>query len=228
MKFILWFMMLILLSSSAQAYSKKIIFSSFSDKISAQKSLDSFMSNSKKSKTLSKLAEDNEFKVFVRQSGKYHIIVAEPIKNRTILKQTLKIVKSKYKQAYPNNYTPPKVPIAKPKKAQIQELNTSKKLQEVKVSHPVVKEIVLDVNKTKEEESVKVIQETNTTLEAKEINTTIVEENSTVTTPVTEIIVPAKEVELDIEAILKWMLFVLILSVMTFYFIKFKRIYDEY
>ncbi len=225
MKFILWFMMLILLSSSAQAYSKKIIFSSFSDKISAQKSLDSFMSNSKKSKTLSKLAEDNEFKVFVRQSGKYHIIVAEPIKNRTILKQTLKIVKSKYKQAYPNNYTPPKVPIAKPKKAQIQELNTSKKLQEVKVSHPVVKEIVLDVNKTKEEESVKVIQETNTTLET---NTTSLEENSTVTAPVTEVIVPAKEAELDIEAILKWMLFVLILSVMTFYFIKFKRIYDEY
>jgi len=222
--------LLLILSSSAWGYSKKIIFSSFSAKQSAEKSLSRFLKSTKSAK-LNSLAQKNNFEVHIRQSGKYYIIVAEPILDKKLLLKTLKIVKKSYKQAYANNYTPPEVVVEEiPKEVLVektQELNVSdekvvvaveeKKTEEVKEVevplHPVVETKTMDINTTDvnmtKQESVVETLESNISVK-KEIETLY------------------KEDKLDLGLIFKWVLLFVVLSVMIFYFIKFKRIYDEY
>ena len=232
MKISITLILLLILSSSAWGYSKKIIFSSFTTKQSAEKSLSRFLKSAKSTK-LNSLAQENNFEVHIRQSGKYYIIVAEPLTDKTLLLKTLKIVKKSYKQAYPNNYTPPVVEVVEEEVlkevvvAKTQELNVSEekvvvaveekqieKVKEVEVPlHPVVEQKTVDtnttdVNRTKQE-SVAEIVESNISVK-KVIET------------------PYTENTIDLELILKWLLLFVILSVMIFYFIKFKRIYDEY
>jgi len=221
--------LLLILSSSAWGYSKKIIFSSFSAKQSAEKSLSRFLKSTKSAK-LNSLAKKNNFEVYIRQSGKYYIIVAEPIRDKKLLLKTLKIVKKSYKQAYANNYTPPEIVEKIPKEVVVkktQELNVSeekviiaveeKKTEEVKEVevplHPVVETKTMDINTTDvnmtKQESVVETLESNISVK-KEIETLYTEDKP------------------DLGLIFKWVLLFVVLSVMIFYFIKFKRIYDEY
>jgi len=212
--------LLLILSSSAWGYSKKIIFSSFTTKQSAEKSLSRFLKSSKSSK-LNSLAQKNNFEVHIRQSGKYYIIVAEPLRDKTLLLKTLKVVKKSYKQAYPNNYTAPE-------REKTQELNVSKE-----------KVVVAVVEKETREEAKAVEIPLHPVVESKTVDTNITDVNITKQESVVEVaesnISVKKEIEtlykedkIDLELILKWVLLFVILSVMIFYFIKFKRIYDEY
>jgi hypothetical protein len=205
--------LLLILSSSAWGYSKKIIFSSFTAKNSAEKSLSKFLKSSK-STQLNSLAEKNNFDVHIRQSGKYYIIVAEPINDKNLLSKALKIVKKSYKQAYANNYTPPEivieeVPIEKVVE-KTQELNVSEEKVEVAVEEKeeVKESQTVDVNITKEESVEEILKSTKPV--KKEIETLY------------------KEEKFDFVLIFKWLLLFTVLSIMIFYFIKFKRIYDEY
>ena len=95
------------MASSLQAYSKKIILSAFSNDANAQRSLEMF----KKTKAygeLYKLSKKADFKIYVRESGKYYIVVAEPILLREVGVQAYHIVKKEYKNAYLNAYEVPK------------------------------------------------------------------------------------------------------------------------
>lgn len=233
MKFIMGIILFIILNSSLQAYSKKIILSTFSTQEKAQKRLKSFEKSGRKYSELIKLAKKNSFKIYVRESGKYHIIVVEPILNKNVLNKAIKIAKLNFKHAYANSYTPPTIedkhkskdvqkksmPIAIEKEAI--ELNTSKEIsttlkEEVALQHPVVQDVGMDVNKTEQEPMIRLSEEKNTTIvESKEI-LELVEE------------VVKESKELDIGMILKWILFLVIISTASYYFIKFKRIYDEY
>ena len=220
MKISITIILLLILSSSAWGYSKKIIFSSFTTKQSAEKSLSRFLKSSKSSK-LNSLAQKNNFEVHIRQSGKYYIIVAEPLRDKTLLLKTLKVVKKSYKQAYPNNYTAPE-------REKTQELNVSKE-----------KVVVAVVEKETREEAKAVEIPLHPVVESKTVDTNITDVNITKQESVVEVaesnISVKKEIEtlykedkIDLELILKWVLLFVILSVMIFYFIKFKRIYDEY
>jgi len=58
-------------------------------------------------KKLEKLSIENNFKVYVRESGKFFIVVAEPFYDRKIAIKAYKLIKIKYKNLYANLYTPP-------------------------------------------------------------------------------------------------------------------------
>jgi len=58
--------------------------------------------------TLNELAKKRHFSIHSRKSGKYTIIVAEPIHDKITLKQALYIIKKSFKHAYANTYTPSK------------------------------------------------------------------------------------------------------------------------
>ena len=239
MKISITLILLLILSSSAWGYSKKIIFSSFSDKQSAEKSLDKFLSTPQKSQKLMALAKNNEFQVHIRESGKYYIMVAEPIRDKTLLSKTIKIVKKSYKQAYANNYTPPKVPVEVPKveapKVAVE------KTQEVNVSKAVVTPVV-EKEKLKEKlieevekvEKVEVEIPLEPVVEIKTTDVNIITKESTAATQENNVSVKKefktleKEEEIDVTLVIKWLLLFVVLGVLLFYFMKFKRVYDEY
>ena len=232
MKISITLILILILSSSAWGYSKKIIFSSFSSKQNAEKALENFLNTPKKSQKLITLAEKNEFKVHIRQSGKYYIMVAEPITNKILLSKTIKIVKKSYKQAYANKYTPPIVITEVPDELLLE------KTQELNVS--VAKEKIIQ---KKAQEVVKEVQEVEVPLHPSfdsstlDVNTADINrtKNETFTEPLESNVSVNKEIEtlykedkIDLELLIKWLLLFVVVSVIIFYFIKFKRIYDEY
>ncbi len=230
MKFTLGFLLIFVLSDSLLAYSKKIIFSSFETQQKAQKYFDAFESKGKKYDALLKLAKEKDFKVYVRKSGRYHIIVAEPFTDKNTLYRVMKIAKMNFTHPYVNKYSSPKkvqaiqekpvkiepVVIEKIDENVTNESNATKinkrslEFQEIVVKRPIIEE--LESNETIQELKPPVTQER------------VLESNATES----QVVAPQESQELDLWMLFKWLLLFVVVGTMIFYFIKFKRIYDEY
>jgi len=212
MRKILLLMLLLFMVSSLQAYSKKIILSAFSSDANAQRSLEMF----KKTRSyaeLYKLSKKANFKIYVRESGKYHIVVAEPILSRELGVEAYHIVKKEYKNAYLNAYEVPKQIIEKEavevKKVKI--IEAPKKVQTLKVEKQVIEESPKEVNTTE------IKKELKSSLD----RTSIVADNA-------DSIEKSIDFAMDLIDILKYVAIFIVFMVLLYYYRKFKRIYDEY
>jgi hypothetical protein len=213
MKNLSLFILLILLGTNLEAYSKKIIFASFTRMSNAQDSLDSFKKSSKYKK-IDKLSKENNFKVYVRTSGKYHIVVAEPFLKKSLAQEVYRLAKSNYKHAYISPYVavlkkekviekkePPKVLVKKEKETPAPPPKNNLKKEQPKEQQPK--------EQAKEQPKEKILAQKEIALKA--------------------IKSMKKKVEyLDIESIVKYFFIFLVLSILFYYYRKFKRIYDEY
>lgn len=217
MRKLLLLTLLLFMVSSLQAYSKKIILSAFSNADNAKRSLEMFKETASY-KELSKLNKTNSFKVYVRESGKYHIVVAEPILVEKIGTKAYEIVTKEYKNAYLNDYEVPQIlKVEKQKKFVKNEIIQEKvvKLPEVtpKVQSPKIEEVnitelkeeakPLNVGKTKIDKNVTVIDNTDSMEKSVDFTTDIIDT-------------------------LKYIAIFLIFMVLVYYYREFKRIYDEY
>ena len=216
MKKVLFLSFLFVAVTSLEAYSKKIIFATFSNEQNAQKSLNSFEKTESYEK-LKKLSLKHDFKIYTRASGRFYIVVAEPFFQRKTAVKAYKIIKQKYKNLYANIYTPPETQQVDSNKSLLKD---NKKEKVVKVEEKDTK--ILKVAKV----PVKSIQ--ITTLEKKKAETLEVKAVEE------EIIVKEKSLEktvdfaMDILDILLYLSVVIFLGVIIYYYIKLKRIYDEY
>lgn len=207
MQKILFILLIFSLFSCLQAYSKKIIFSAFSTTERAQNSL-SMYAQTDSYKELYKLSLEHNFKVYTRASGKYFIVVAEPLLSQEVGVLVYDLVKKEYKGTYLNNYEAPKNEVAikttlqkskeiVEKKEPIQAKQEAKQIIEVPQKEKKTQEKVKTPQVIEEKENKKSLEKT-------------------------------KEFAMDILDILMYIAIVLILMVVIYYFRKFKRIYDEY
>jgi len=104
-KFIYICVILFLSISSLDAYSKRIIASSYTSERTAQKSFKKFQ-NSSVYTELKSLSKEYAFDILMRSAGggKYYIVVMEPFFDKKICQKSLKIVRKYYKNAYLNKY----------------------------------------------------------------------------------------------------------------------------
>jgi len=188
MKKVFLFLLVLLFTTSLQSYSKKIIFASFSNQTNAKNSFNTFKKTSSYTE-LNKLAKENNFKIYVRQSKKYYIVVAEPIRLESTGIKAHKLVKQEYENVNLNTYLPPEIVTVK----DIEPKNLTKDAIRVKA---IKKQI-----EKKEEIKEKVVT----------IKTA---------TPLS--------LSMDIWSILKYVLMVSFLSILIYYYIKLKRIYNQY
>ncbi len=256
MKKISLLMILMLLSTTLYGYSKKIILQSFSKEENAKKSLSNYMKNDNYEK-LDGLAKENDFKVYVRKSGKYYIVVIEAIYSKKLLAEVSKIVKQNYKHAYTSSYSPSKTS----KKSQVEKKITQKativkpilkittqedkKITKVKKVDIVEKEKEVDIvakqdkkiEVKKDKEKVYLVQDEKIKdleiKKPKEIKKSQ-DVQGYIYSELDEMLKTIKEKaenfisSISIVDMIKYGILFIILSMIIFYFIKFKRIYDEY
>jgi len=201
---LLFVLFLLVIGSSLEAYSKKIIMSTFSNSENANKSLSTFKKTSSYAK-LSSLAEKNNFEIYVRQSGKYYIVVAEPILSRDVGIKAYSLVKNEYKNPYLNLYTQAEPKVQKkiekfPSKEIDKELSTVSKKDIVKSQE------ISNSPKILEKKSDDIELESK---ESQRVGNTM-------------------SFAMDIFTILKYIAMFLVFLVLVYYYRKFKRIYDEY
>ena len=137
----------LLTSLSLHGYSKKIILGSFGgiNQHSVANVLLDEIEHSPRYAEYRKLAKENGFKANLRQSGEYYILVVEPIKSKTILKQVMKQLKPRFYKAFANNYKKPsKSRIAKKSTKPIKKEKLALK-QKTKLPVPVQKKKVQSV-----------------------------------------------------------------------------------
>jgi len=248
MKKILFLILILSLTTLLQAYSKKIIFVSFSSEKRALNSLNLFKKSSNYKK-LDKLAKENDFKIYTRASGKYYIVVAEPLLLRSVGVQAYKLIKKSYKHAYPAPYVPLVVEEKIVVKEKIKEKPKPKKEVVKVVQKQKMPTIPKDINKTKE--VVKPVIKEIDKEEAKEKSVAqreiIIDEminkgdkledlnlelKEFVLKIVTNIMDNFNNISLDFNldnwSILKYLSIFFVLLILLYYYIKFKRIYDEY
>ena len=170
---------ILLFTSHVQAYSKKIIFASFSNKANANKSLNAFKKTFSYTK-LNNLAIKNGFKIYIRQSGKYYIVVAEPIKLESVGIKAYKLVNQEYEKVNLNTYL-------------AQEIVSVEDIKRVK---PIEKYV---------EKKVKIKEKIVTTKTKTSSN-----------------------YDIDIWSILKYVLIISFFFILIYYYIKLKRIYNQY
>jgi len=215
------FLLLILLlaSISLEAYTKRVILVSFSTQERAETMMKKLPILSP---SLYALAKKHNFNIRLKKSGKYYIIVAEVFENRGVLNEALKKIKKRFKGAYVSNYTYPK----KEKIKEILEI----------VPKPKVLPKVQVVEKPK---AVFVLKEPEV---KREVLSIVVKEIEKKIEKVDEIVVPKiienkaqREAEKEdiVETFLKYfewsyIIIILLSFVGIRYYIKFKRIYDEY
>lgn len=202
-KFIYICVILFLSISSLDAYSKRIIASSYTSERTAQKSFKKFQ-NSSVYTELKSLSKEYAFDILMRSAGggKYYIVVMEPFFDKKICQKSLKIVRKYYKNAYLNKYKKTK---EKPKLIKKEKLIKKKVLKQEK---EVVKKEVTKKEVTKKtlklEKVVKVEKKTK----------------------------PKKQKEVpssfEFVSYLMYIVILLVLLVLVYYFRKFKKIYDEY
>ena len=233
---------LIFSSVSLQAYAKRVILSSFSTKQRAQSMLDKLPQISP---SIYKLAKTYGFEIKLKESGKYYILYAEVFRDKKVLNNALKKIRKRFKGAYVSSYTYPK----ETKKIAMKKVEPVKVLpKEVNTKSPV--EAKQNLPKDKREalkpENIKA------QIKTKEL---VLEDKPEVLKPTTQIkpvqkVVQAinkKEVQEKVEIkgtnktaleqlsylfteYINWSyLIIFVLSIVVIrYYIKFKRIYDEY
>lgn len=226
----------ILTSLSLEAYSKKIIMASFSTQERANKMMAELPT---RSPTLYKLSKKYGFAIKMRESGKYYVLVAEVFTDRAVLNKALKSVRKIFKGSYVGNY---KVVKSVPKTAKPVLIKKEVPKLEEKFSvevPPVVKEVKkvedIEIKETslepkiiqkKIKEEVKTLVISNVTV--KENETSQIQEQFL--KQVNRTLEEIKPLLLLAEEYFQWYYLVLLflLSTFTFYYIKFKKIYDEY
>ena len=198
----------IFLTISLSANQKKIIMMSFATKTRAQNSINAL----KKDHFLYKLSKNYNFDFKARESGKYYILVAEVFHDRKTLNLVYKNIKKRYKGAYISNYTPPVKSPARPKvKPQ-----KKKKVQTLKPKKPILKKhTIKKVHKAK--------------VETPKIKTPKIK--------ISKVKVEVKKPKINkptqtnyFNTYFHWWYIplLIIIGIATFYFRKFKKIYDEY
>jgi sulfur relay (sulfurtransferase) complex TusBCD TusD component (DsrE family) len=218
MKKVVLLVFALLMFTSLHAYTKKIIFASFSNMENAEKSFKTFQESSLFQK-LEALAKKNNFEIHTRESGKYTIVVAEPFYSKEVLEQAYVIAKQMYKSAYINKYEAPQVASLKnetqeQKKLQpAKEVNVEKKPTQVKEKKPAITK-----EKKQEERQEENIEEV---LEIQPIDNKVVDTTS-------ESIEKTKEFAFGLLDIVVYLIMALIIGAIIYYVIKFKRIFDQY
>ncbi len=193
-------LLLLFMASLTQAYSTKIILSTFSNDANAKRSLEAFKKTTSY-KELYKLSKKNDFKVYVRESGSYHIVVVEPIYSREVGCESHKIAKQEYDNSYLSPYkTPKKSELRKPEE-------TPKK---------IVKKEVPKLEKPKPSESLQKVKKEKV-MEKK----IAIKDNA-------DSIAKTIDFAMDLVSLLKYAGIFLVFAILLYYYRKFKRIYDEY
>ncbi|MCX6052004.1 MAG: hypothetical protein NTZ60_05770 [Campylobacterales bacterium] len=82
-----------------QGYPKKILMGTFSSQIGADKVLQEFKKDASYEELFS-LSKEKSFVIHVRPLGTHHILTAEPFKEQSTFENAMKLVKSKFKEAY--------------------------------------------------------------------------------------------------------------------------------
>jgi hypothetical protein len=206
------FLFFIFSLTSLDAYSKKIIMISFSSKTKAQLMMKSLK---KKNPSLFKLSKKYKFSIKMRRSGKYYILVAEPFKDKKILKKALKSIRKDFKSAYVNNYTEVK--------------KTATKVVENK--KPILKKTLESIEKNSVVKTTKVLKEKKEQVVVEKSKKQLETKSKE---PLGNSLLEAQRIEQlvmdNFKKYFHWSYIVILifLGVLIHYYIKFKRIYDEY
>ena len=216
MKNILLLFLFVVLSSNLSAYSKKIILASFATHDRAQK-----MKNSlpERTPTLYNMTKRYDFGFVVRKAGKYYMLSAEVFTNEKALSIVYKEAKKRFKGSYFNDQTS----ALKKKKQQSFEVEAPK----VEILAP--KEMIVIRRQFKKH--VEVVEQNSSKIEEKNDTIAVVEKNDTIV-----VVEKIKPVQITIKKessfldFFHWSYLVLIIIgvLLIYYFIKFKKIYDEY
>ena len=241
---LLFLLIFIFSSVSLHAYAKRVILASYSTKDRAESMLKTLPTLSP---TLYKLAMQHDFDVKIKESGKYYILFAEVFRDREVLNTALKKIRKSFPGAYVSSYQYPEVEevkkvvpkkktnIVKPKevtekKALVSELENKQTLKEnvkpaiiikketpkPKLQMQEQKKIVLDVKPSVSQEKSLLKKETVKAVVLKTAEKT--QETALDRT---------KHIFLDY---FEWSYLVILVIglVILRYYIKFKKIYDEY
>jgi len=195
---ILFLLLLTLFSISLEAYSKKIILASFS----TQEKADEMMATlSQRSPSLYKLAKKYNFDIKMKESGKYHILVAEVFIDKKILAIALKSMKRRYKGAYATDAEVPK--ITKKTIVNVVEKTIKKEVTEKKVEEPKLPHFD-DIDKIIPKNDIKVVQEKEASPQ--------------------DLVAQVFEKYIH----LYYVIFFLIFLLVSYYYVKLKKIYNGY
>lgn len=222
--FLLFF--LVVFTVSLEAYSKKVILASFSTETRAQKMINELP---KVSPSVISLAKKYNFKLKIRKSGKYYILVAEVFNDKKVLKTSLKEIRRRFKGAYVGNYKPSDSTAQTKVQTKIEKapkLLSHKKRQETT-------NIALENKPKAKEKKIEVVQkeilESKTQIIEKEVN-----QDSYIKSSFDKQLERFQDqflIAWDIfKTYFEWTYFILFIVFIVFvrYYIKFKRIYDEY
>ncbi len=225
--FLLLFFLVI--TVSLEAYSKKVILASFSTEQRAQNMLKELP---KLSPTVFTLSKKYHFELKIRKSGKYHILVAEVFHNKKVLETFLKQIRKRFKGAYVSNHTL-KIKKKKPKSIEKPKVIEEKIIiEKPKLPKKIIIQKKLEVvkqKKTLQVPEVKVKKET--IVKEEEI------QNNDYSVVITQLELQTQRFQTQTAPVVDffqkyfdWMYFILFIAVSMFvhFYIKFKRIYDEY
>ncbi|WP_455757827.1 hypothetical protein [Sulfurimonas sp.] len=234
------------------AYSKKIILASFSSQERAQKMKDSLP---QRTPTLYKMTKKYDFKFVIRKSGKYHMLSAEVFTRSKALDIVFKEAKKRFRGAYYNNQTSSleaKKEVIEVEAVKVETVEKDKIIVQRKIKTDLNTTLVEnnttaieDKNITLVKKEIVTVEDKNITLAKKE-TVTIEDKNTTVLK--VEKVEPAKPQEKPIikrKALItkdsvkdessiwdyfhwSYLIMLIIAGILTHYFIKFKKIYDEY
>ncbi|MFT5661507.1 MAG: hypothetical protein ACI9TV_002153 [Sulfurimonas sp.] len=225
--FLLLFLLFSFTSLSLHAYSKRIILISLSTQEGADAVIKELPTHSP---TLYALALEYNFKIKLNKSGKYYIVSAEVFTDKKVLNIALKKIRKRFKGAYVGNYKYPKVikkiPVVKKKIPKKIEQKVKELKKEIVIVEKIPKKI--QVKKIQKVETKKV--ERTEKIEVKEV---ILEDEQEV---LKQNIQTNKEDDSSNKIIsifityFEWSYLVIFIlaMIMLKYYIKFKRIYDEY
>jgi hypothetical protein len=188
------------------------------------------------SPTLYRLAKEHNFKVELQQSGKYHIIIAQVFHEREVLNEALEQIRKRFKGAYVSNYSPPK---EKPAPSVVKEVIEEKIIEKVPqqepeeiVQAPII-EMVQEINIVVPEpkiETIKVEEIQAQKIEKIVIKEPEVQQSTKSHNPVEKTPATASPLYTFYQKYFEWYYLIIIFFVAVFikYYIKFKKIYDEY
>lgn len=219
--FLLFFIMV---NVSLEAYSKKVILGSFLTQERAHNEMKKF---SKTSPIVVSLSKNNNFDLKVRKSGKYYIVVAEVFHDRKVLNAFLREIRKTSKGSYVSNHTVAKKTIVKkPQEIVLKEI--PEEVSKIEVAEMKESKIETKQKPKTEEKKHEIPKET---IEAKK---KILTQNQVIQSPIEKQMQRTSEqfsVVFDIfKEYFQWTYVIsfIIFVVFTYYYIKFKRIYDEY
>ena len=156
---------------------------------------------SQRSPSLYKLAKKYNFDIKMKESGKYHILVAEVFIDKKILAIALKSMKRRYKGAYATDAEVPK--ITKKTIVNVVEKTIKKEVTEKKVEEPKLPHFD-DIDKIIPKNDIKVVQEKEASPQ--------------------DLVAQVFEKYIH----LYYVIFFLIFLLVSYYYVKLKKIYNGY